>query len=541
MRCMCCMREIEENSLICNFCRFPQDTPPENPDALTPGTELRNRFILGVELGRGGFGITYVGYDKYLDCKVAIKEYYPKNIAVRIPGGTKPMWESLELRDAGCQTVIREAQKMHKLGILPAAVHVLDVFYENDTVYIAMDYIEGITLKKYLLKNDVLPPKKCIELMLPILDTMIQMHKAGIIHRDISPDNIMIQPDVTPRILDLGAAKDIHLESGYTSLVARRGFSPVEQYQTNGRIGPWTDVYSLCATMYYSLTGRVPPTALDRLNIDDKIPFVNAQHIPLKLRQVLLDGMQMSIANRIPNMSELKERLIDSLIPEAPKDAPPKPAPYVPDPALSHSVVTVEHPSVPEGSKSTGFFPSLFTKMGKKKKSPINSNAKSVTRNPSSITVSSFNASPIYTDPDCTLCQGIADEEQTVLFDEAQPVPARATLVQARTGKRIDITKCCFVLGRLTSGVSPLVSADCLIEDSAKHISRRHAAILFDGEAFFLQDISARNITRLNGVRIQNDIMPENSNVFSAAYRLYDGDCIQLADEVFTFHLGGSL
>ena len=85
------------------------------------------------------------------------------------------------------------------------------------------------------------------------------------------------------------------------------------------------------------------------------------------------------------------------------------------------------------------------------------------------------------------------------------------------------------------------MSADCLIEDSTKHISRRHAAILFDGEAFFLQDISARNITRLNGIRIQNGVMPENSNVFLSAYRLYDGDSIQLADETLMFHLGGSL
>ena len=315
----------------------------------------------------------------------------------------------------------------------------------------------------------------------------------------------------------------------------------MEQYQSNGKIGPWTDVYSLCATMYYSLTGRVPPTALDRVNIDDVIPFANATHIPVKLRQVLLDGMQMSIANRIPNMSELKERLINSLIPNTPQEPASESASYIPDPAVFHSVITAEQPSVQEESKSTGFFPSLFTKIGKKKKSLNNSNVKNIARNPSGITVSNFNASPIYTDPDRTLCQGVADEEETVLFDDVQPVPARATLVQVRTGKRIDITKCCFVLGRLTSGGSPLMSADCLIEDSTKHISRRHAAILFDGEAFFLQDISARNITRLNGIRIQNGVMPENSNVFLSAYRLYDGDSIQLADETLTFHLGGSL
>ena len=135
MRCISCMKEIEDGLQMCSFCNYPQDTPAEHPDSLAPGTELRNRFLLGKELGRGGFGITYVGYDKYLDCKVAIKEYFPKTLASRFPGQTKMLWLNNQLRDAGCQNVIREAQKMHRIGILPVAVHVLDVFYENNTAY----------------------------------------------------------------------------------------------------------------------------------------------------------------------------------------------------------------------------------------------------------------------------------------------------------------------------------------------------------------------------------------------------------------------
>ena len=153
MRCIRCMREIDASQQNCGFCNYPQNTPAEYPDSLAPGTELRNRFLLGKELGRGGFGITYVGYDKYLDCKVAIKEYYPQSLAARLPGEVKMFWRNSQLRDNGCQNVIREAQKMHRVGVLPVAVHVLDVFYENNTAYIAMDYVEGITLKKYLLKN----------------------------------------------------------------------------------------------------------------------------------------------------------------------------------------------------------------------------------------------------------------------------------------------------------------------------------------------------------------------------------------------------
>lgn len=544
MRCIRCMREIDASQQNCGFCNYPQNTPAEYPDSLAPGTELRNRFLLGKELGRGGFGITYVGYDKYLDCKVAIKEYYPQSLAARLPGEVKMFWRNSQLRDNGCQNVIREAQKMHRIGVLPVAVHVLDVFYENNTAYIAMDYVEGITLKKYLLKNGILSPEKCMELMFPILETMIQMHGAGIIHRDISPDNIMIQPDLKPRILDLGAAKDIQMESGNTILVARNGFSPMEQYQTNGDIGTWTDVYALCATMYYCLTGKVPPAAMDRSEVNDALPFNKSWKIPEKLFQVLQDGMRMSVEKRIPNVKELRIRLEDSLRPEpAPIiDEEPDSEPSVSTPPVIPQITNTAPKSVQSiAEKPKGFLPALLSLFGKKKKAEPQRTSKKVEQKPTNVVVSDPNAYPIYTDPDATVCLG--DEEETVLIGSEQPVAAKATLTQESTGTTVGITKCCFVLGRLTgtSAGAKQSSADCMIEDSTKHISRRHAVILFDGEAFYLQDISGKNSTSLNGVRIQNDVMPENGRVFASAYRLYDGDSIQLADEQLRFSQGGGL
>lgn len=542
MRCIRCMREIDTGQQTCGFCNYPQNTPAEYPDSLAPGTELRNRFVLGKELGRGGFGITYVGYDKYLDCKVAIKEYYPQSLAARLPGEVKMFWRNSQLRDNGCQNVIREAQKMYRVGVLPVAVHVLDVFYENNTAYIAMDYVEGITLKKYLLKNGTLSPEKCIELMLPILDTMIQMHGAGIIHRDISPDNIMIQPDLKPRILDLGAAKDIQMESGNTILVARNGFSPMEQYQTNGNIGTWTDVYALCATMYYCLTGKVPPAAMDRSESNDALPFNKSWKIPEKLFQVLQDGMRMSTEKRIPNVEELRKRLEDSLCPGATpmiqEEADSEPSVSAP-PVIPKITNTASQSVRSVAEKPKGILPALLSLFGKKKKADSQRTLRKVEQKPTNVVVSDPNACPIYTDPDATVC--LDDEEQTVLIGSEQPVAARATLTQERTGTSVDITKCCFVLGRLTStsAGAKQSSADCMIEDSTKHISRRHAVILFDGEAFYLQDISGKNSTSLNGVRIQNDIMPENGRVFASAYKLYDGDSIQLADEQLRFSQGG--
>jgi len=542
MRCIRCMNEIDDGALVCSFCNSPQDLPPDPPDSLSAGTELRNRFILGAALGRGGFGITYVGYDKYLDCKVAIKEYYPKSFAARLPGTTNPNWESIEARDSGCQAVIREAQKMHRLGILPAAVHVLDVFYENDTVYIAMDYVEGVTLKQYLLKNGILSPKKCIELMLPIIDTMIQMHEAGIIHRDISPDNIMLQSDLKPRILDLGAAKDIQWESGYTSLVAKSGFSPIEQYQTTGKIDTWTDVYALCATMYYSLIGRVPPPALDRINGNDTLPFKPDRDLPKALQKVLEDGMRVQPQDRIHNMTELKKRLENSLLPEYPPAQEPVQTPVSPAPPIAHYGSTYESDGATHEDKPSGIFPALFSILGKKKKHHASGAAKAE-RKPVGILIPTLDAYPIYSDPNATVCQDSYDDESTVLEDDQPPVPANAVLVHDRTGKRFEVTKCCFILGRLTTGTAAgtQLSADCMIENSTKHMSRRHAAILFDGESFYLHDISVKNTTLLNNIRIQNAVMPEKGGTFPAAYRLCNGDRIQLADEALTFHTGGSL
>jgi len=514
MRCIRCMKEIEDGQQVCGFCNFAQDTPPEYPDALAPGTELRNRFVLGRELGRGGFGITYVGYDKYLDCKVAIKEYYPQSLAARLPSENKIFWRNKQMQTAGCQNVIREAQKMHRIGVLTVAVHVLDVFYENNTAYIAMDFVEGITLKQYLLKNGVLSVEKCMELMIPILDTMIQMHDAGIIHRDISPDNIMIQPDMQPRILDLGAAKDIQTTSGNTTLVAKNGFSPMEQYQTEGIFGTWTDVYALCATMYYSLTGKLPPAALDRSN--DELPLLTTSNLPAELCRVLRDGMRMSVDRRIPNVTELKNRLEASMKPVCVPDKEPV---HATDTAAGHdtgnSHVTGaaavhdtrnSHITGTEGAARTdahavqvsaqekpkGFFAALRSMFGKKKSGAVAAGQKQIERKPMKVAVLHHDAAPVYVSLEAAACSG-ADEEETVLIGAEPSLAANGVLVQNSTGKRIGITKCCFVLGRLTNAAGAHAPVDCMIEDRTKHISRLHAVILFDGEAFYLQDISGKN------------------------------------------------
>ena len=318
----------------------------------------------------------------------------------------------------------------------------------------------------------------------------------------------------------------------------------MEQYRTNGNIGTWTDVYALCATMYYCLTGKVPPAAMDRSEKNDALPFNPAWNLPEKLTQVLQDGMRMNVELRIPNVAELRKRLEDSLRPE--------PAPIVDEiqdsepslftpPVIAQNTHPTPQPTPPTEEKPKGFLPALMALFSKKKKADPRSASSKVERKPERVVISDPNARPIYTDPDATVC--LEDEEETVLIGADQPVPARATLTQISTGTTVEITKCCFLLGRLTNAASGGKQSvvDCMIKDSTKHISRRHAVILFNGENFYLQDISGKNSTSLNGMRILNGTMPENGLVFPSAYKLYDGDSIQLADEQLRFSMGGGL
>lgn len=241
--------------------------------ALQPGTILKGKYMTGKVLGQGGFGITYIGMDLQLQRKVAIKEYYPAGLVGRKSGTSQVVWYASETaREAmrsGQELVLKEARKMGKVSDIRSVVRVYDVFQENGTAYICMDFIEGQTLLNRLKKTGPLSWEQAQPVFLPIIRAMGQVHQTGLIHRDLSPDNLMIQPDGQVKILDLGAAKDLNLNTGKSSMqVAKNGFSPLEQYMQSGSSGSWTDVYAMAATMYYTLTGTIPPSALDRMDND---------------------------------------------------------------------------------------------------------------------------------------------------------------------------------------------------------------------------------------------------------------------------------
>ena len=251
------MHDLSGGIAYCPECGRAYGSVHAEPFALKPGTILNGKYLMGEMLGQGGFGITYIGLDLLLQQKVAIKEYFPTCTGmVSRENRSTVVWSSAMVGKTGTQrgfdSFLKEARKMAKLGGIPNVVGVKSVFTQNETAYIVMDFIEGETLQQKMQKNGPMDFDSCIRLMTPIMQSLAEVHKHGIIHRDISPDNIMVQPDGKPVLLDLGAAKDLDIQGKdgsiqTTQMVAKQGFSPIEQYRKNASVGPWTDVYSIPA------------------------------------------------------------------------------------------------------------------------------------------------------------------------------------------------------------------------------------------------------------------------------------------------------
>lgn len=295
----------------------------KNSYSLQRNTGLIGRYVIQKVLGQGGFGITYLGIDKLYGNKVAIKEYYPQKIAMR-----KAQYEdvvtvtSIEEKNnynKGKKRFLDEAQVMARFNKNEGIVKILDFFEANNTAYIVMEYLEGITLKQYLGKYGAIQFRNLIEMMLPLLEALIEIHSQGLIHRDISPDNIMVQHNSKLKLMDFGAARD-YTESGNKSLtvILKPGYAPPEQYQTHGVQGPWTDIYALCATIYKCLTGITPPDAIARV-MDDK--FKEPDQLDGKLspdiKKILWKGMNIFPEERYQDIVEFGEDVCDALfIPE---------------------------------------------------------------------------------------------------------------------------------------------------------------------------------------------------------------------------------
>jgi len=253
----------------CPYCGYETETA-EASLYLVPGTILSDKYLVGRVLGQGGFGITYLGWDLNLDMKLAIKEFFPQGLVSRLPGQSKVISYTGEIKnqfDFGLERFLREAKTLARFEDHPNIVTVRDFFKANNTAYMIMSYVEGLTLEKYLSQHQgKIPFSKTLDIIMPVLDALREVHEEGIMHRDISPDNILINKKGRVILIDFGAARqEIREKSKSLSVILKAGYAPEEQYRSRGQQGPWTDIYAAAATIYRCITGQVPPEAMDRL------------------------------------------------------------------------------------------------------------------------------------------------------------------------------------------------------------------------------------------------------------------------------------
>lgn len=312
-RCYTCMQEVESETGVCPYCKAPLEVSDFPKHHIAPGTLLGDgRYMVGNALGEGGFGITYVGLDRQLQMKVAIKEYYPTGLVTRVEGNTVENITSQEAMVSfgeGRNKFLNEARTLAGFFSEQGIVSVLNFFESNNTAYIVMEYLEGETLKSYLKRKGRLEPKEAVSLLRPIIDSLAVIHKANLIHRDISPDNIMIIKNGI-KLLDFGAARSYGDDNKSKSVMLKEGYAPEEQYRKKGEQGPWTDVYALCGTLYKAITGRAPDDAMERMYEDSlQAPSQIGIEISPEIETAIMKGLAVRKEDRLQSMDELLDVL----------------------------------------------------------------------------------------------------------------------------------------------------------------------------------------------------------------------------------------
>lgn len=308
--CECCLSEIESEP--CRFCGFEKAGAREEVGVLAAGSVLLGKYIVGKVIGKGGFGITYLAYDIKNEKKVAIKEYYPSALAARGGDGcTVVMTDSEEAAvfKNGIEKFYEEASLVSRFNGNPAIVSVYEFFYENDTAYFVMELLDGCTLKSYIAKYGVLSPEEALFIADNVSGALIIAHSINVLHRDISPDNIMICRDGNIKLIDFGAARQVLADNPKSmSVILKQGFAPLEQYQKRGKQGPWTDIYSFGATLYYALTQDCLDDPMTRM--DDDAEFLsNKYDIEGQLWEVIEHSLELRIADRYQDAFELRNAL----------------------------------------------------------------------------------------------------------------------------------------------------------------------------------------------------------------------------------------
>ena len=307
--CLFCFGTLNSER-VCVSCAKKEDVSPTPAHHLKRRTVLQKRYVIDKAIGEGGFGITYRAWDVQTGKKVAIKEYYPSGYVTRDPRSDKVIINSKQNHaptNRGLKRFIDEAQNLSKITDHSGIVEVLNFFSANSTAYIVMEFLDGISLKSYVKRKGKLTAPDAFTILKPVILSLRGLHATGLIHRDISPDNVLITREGEVKLIDFGAAKHSNGDRDDASIVLKQGFAPEEQYRATGEQGPWTDIYALGVTLYYCMTGIILPESIQRIYEDTIVP-------PSKLGVEIHPKAEQALMKALAVFAKDRYKMMDTLI-----------------------------------------------------------------------------------------------------------------------------------------------------------------------------------------------------------------------------------
>ena len=318
--CSKCMRELPEEC-VCPFCGYDPMSPASDW-ALEEGTLFQHgRYQLGSVIGAGGFGITYAAWDHTLQVPVAIKEYFPSSLAgrdTRISDDLVPVPENRTAYELGLERFRRESRILASLQNVKSVVDIFDWFDGNQTAYLVMEFVRGVTIDTYTAAEKP-SPEQLFRMLRDAIDALDAVHRIGVLHRDISPSNLMVKEDGSVTLIDFGSAAllERRARGSDRTILVNKAYAALEQYDPDGEQGPWTDVYGISATIYALLTGHSPPEAVARREHDTlKPPREWGVHLKKSQEKALMAGLAVQPSHRIRSMAEFRSRLYNLPLPE---------------------------------------------------------------------------------------------------------------------------------------------------------------------------------------------------------------------------------
>ena len=313
--CLRCMKKHQNINEVCPHCGFYFPEYRQKPHQLFIYTILKERYLLGVVLGEGGFGITYSAYDLAYRRRVAIKELFIAGAVVR----QRNQIVLLDTSERGrkyyeeCRAkFLQEASVLQSLRDKDGVVDIYEFFQENGTAYIVMEYLDGVDLKTFLKENgEKISYSNAFRFLQPIMRSLIEIQRGGIIHRDISPDNIRYLDNKKMKLMDFGSAKSVAVKKSNSMVVLfKPGYTPPEQYVSGYLVGPWMDVYAMAATLYRCITGITPKPSIERINDQDiQTPRSLGESVSANVEYVILKGMSLKPENRFLDMRAFYDAL----------------------------------------------------------------------------------------------------------------------------------------------------------------------------------------------------------------------------------------